>query len=104
MVTHLPAYCGRDHLKRFCRDKDVKKFQIGKVCGREMLKKFYWKSGWDEVPNWECSCVHRQQGPVLSLHVDAIKFAGKKPNLDPMWKNLMKHVDLEERTSFIDHV
>ena len=30
--------------------------------------------------------------------------AGKKRNLDPMWKILMKDVDLGERTSFLDHV
>ena len=30
--------------------------------------------------------------------------AGKKQNLDPMWKILMKDVDLGEPTSFFDHV
>ena len=30
--------------------------------------------------------------------------AGKKQNLDPMWKVFNKEVDLEEPTSFIDHV
>ena len=30
--------------------------------------------------------------------------AGKKQNLDPMWKILMKDVDLGEPTSFLDHV
>ena len=29
---------------------------------------------------------------------------GKKQNLDPMWKILMKEVDLGEPTSFLDHV
>ena len=36
--------------------------------------------------------------------VDDIKIAGKKQNLDPMWKILMKDVDLGEPTSFLDHV
>ena len=30
--------------------------------------------------------------------------AGKKQNLDPMWKLLNKEVDLGEPTSFVDHV
>ena len=31
------------------------------------------------------------------------KLAGKKQNLDPMWKLLTKEVDLGEPTSFLDH-
>ena len=38
------------------------------------------------------------------MHVDDIKLAGKKQNIDPMWKVLMKDVDLGEPTSFLDHV
>ena len=33
-----------------------------------------------------------------------MKLAGKKLNLDPMWKLLNKEVDLGEPTSFLDHV
>ena len=29
---------------------------------------------------------------------------GKKQNMAPMWKKLMKLVDLDEPTSFLDHV
>ena len=38
------------------------------------------------------------------VYVDDIKLAGKKQNLDPMWKLLNKEVDLGEPTSFLDHV
>ena len=38
------------------------------------------------------------------MYVDDIKFAGKKENINPMWKVLMKDVDLGEPTSFLDHV
>ena len=38
------------------------------------------------------------------MYVDDIKLAGKKQNLDPMWKLLDKEVDLGEPTSFLDHV
>ena len=30
--------------------------------------------------------------------------AGKKWNMAPMWKKLMKHVDIDEITSFLAHV
>ena len=36
--------------------------------------------------------------------MDDIKLAGKKQNLDPMWKILNKEVDLGEPTSFLDLV
>ena len=35
------------------------------------------------------------------MYVDDIKLAGKKQNLDPMWKVLNKEVDLGEPTSFL---
>ena len=42
--------------------------------------------------------------PSLSVYVDDIKLAGKKQNTDPMWKILMKDVDLREPTSLLHHV
>ena len=62
------------------------------------------KHGWEKIPNCECLFVHREQGLFLSVYVDAIKLAGKKQNLDPMWKLLNTEVDLGEPTSFLDHV
>ena len=38
------------------------------------------------------------------MNVDDIKLAGKKQNLDPMWKLLNKEVDLGEPTTCVDHV
>ena len=38
------------------------------------------------------------------MYVDDIKLAGKKQNIDPMWKLLNKEVDLGEPSSFLDHV
>ena len=43
---------------------------------------------------------HRE-GPLLDGNV---QLAGKKRNLDPVWKLLNKEVDLGEPTSFVDHV
>ena len=36
--------------------------------------------------------------------MDDITLAGKKQNIDPMWKVLNKKVDLGEPKSFLDHV
>ena len=44
------------------------------------------------------------KGLFLSVYEDDIKLAGKKQNIDPMWKVLSKEVDLGEPTSFLDHV
>ena len=38
------------------------------------------------------------------MYVEDIESAGKKQNIDPMWKVLNKEVDLGEPTSFLDHV
>ena len=46
------------------------------------------KHGLEKIPNWECLFVHREKGLFLSVYVDDIKLAGKKQNLDPMWKVL----------------
>ena len=59
--------------------------------------------GWEKIPNWECMFLHRKQGLFLSVYVDDIKMAGKKQNTAPMWKKLLKHVDIDEPTSFLDH-
>ena len=68
------------------------------------FEKILLKYGWEKVPNWECLFVHREEGLFFSVYVDDIKLAGKKQNIDPMWKVLNKEVDLGEPTSFLDHV
>ena len=68
------------------------------------FEKILLKHGWEKFPNCECLFVHREKGFFLSVYVDDIKLAGKKQNLDPMWKVLNKEVDLGEPTSFLDHV
>ena len=68
------------------------------------LEKILLQHGWEKIPNWECLFVHREKGLFLSVYVDDIKLAGKKQNLDPMWKVLNKEVDLGDPTSYLDHV
>ena len=68
------------------------------------FEKILLKHGWEKIPNWKCLFVHREKGLFLSVYVDDIKVAGKKQNIDPMWKVLNKEVDLGEPTSFLDQV
>ena len=68
------------------------------------FEKILLKYGWEKIPNWECLFVHREKVLFLSVYVDDIKLAGKKQNIDPMWKVLNKEVYLGEPTSFLDHV
>ena len=68
------------------------------------FEKILMQHGWEKISNWECLFVHRDKGWFLSVYVDDIKLAGKKQNIDPMWKVLNKEVDLGEPTSFLDHV
>ena len=47
---------------------------------------------------------HGWETATKSVYVDDIKLAGKKQNIDPMWKVPNKQVDLGEPTSFFHHV
>ena len=62
------------------------------------------KYGWKKVSDWECLFVHREKGLLLFVYVDDIKLAGKKQNIRPTLKFLVKDVDLGKPTSFLDHV
>ena len=53
-----------------------------------------------KVSNRECLFVHREKELFLSVYVDDIKLAGKKQNMDPMWKVPNKEVDLGEPNIF----
>ena len=72
--------------------------------GKGNLRKSLLKYGWEKVSNSECLFVHREKGLFLAVYVDDIKLAGKKQNINPMWKLLNKEVDLGEPKSFLDHL
>ena len=54
--------------------------------------------------NWECLFVHRKRGLFLSICVDDIKVAGKRQNYGFHVEETDENVDLDEPTSFLDHV
>ena len=71
--------------------------------GRQ-FEKVLLEYGCEKVPNWESLFENQEKRLFLSVYVDDIKLAGKKQNIDRMWKVLNKEVDLGEPTSFLDHV
>ena len=52
---------------------------------------------------WNACAYNVKKGLILSVHVDDMKLAGKKQNIDPMWKVLNEEVDLGDPTSFLGH-
>ena len=72
--------------------------QAGLLWERQ-FQKILLKYGWEKGSICECLFVHRQKGLFLSVYVGDIKLAGKKQNIDPMWKVLNKELDLGEPTS-----
>ena len=50
------------------------------------FEKILLKYGGEKVSNWECFFVHREKRMFLFVYVDDIKLAGKKQNVNPMWK------------------
>ena len=72
--------------------------------GKGKFEKVLSAHSWEQVPDGEYLFVHREKGLFLSVYVDQIKQAGRKQNIDPMWKVLMKEDDLGEPTSFLDQV
>ena len=79
-------------------------YPLARLLRKRHFEKVLLEHGWEKVPNWECLFVNRKKGLFLSVYVDDIKLAGKKQNIDPMWKLLNKEVDLGEPTSFLDRV
>ena len=59
-----------------------------------------------KVPNWvnAYSLAEKKETILVCVCGRYEKLAGKKQNIDPMWKRLMKEVDSGEPTSFLDHV
>ena len=81
MVILWQDYYGKDNLRKSCSNTVGRRFLTGNA--------------------YSCTV---KKGLFLSVYVDDIKLAGKKQNIDPMWKVLNKEVDLGETTSFLDHV
>ena len=68
---------------------------LARLLWERQIEKIPLIHGREKIPNWECLPVHREKRLFLSVYVDDITLAGKKHNIDPMWK-VLKKVDLGE--------
>ena len=84
-------------------EKNLYGHPLAGLLWERQFEKVLLKHGWEKIPNWECLFVHREKGLFLSVYVDDIKLAGKKQNLDPMWKVLKRSSfgRTQEHTSII---
>ena len=71
------------------------------LVGKTVRKKHYWNLVGKRYQIGECLFVHRKQKIFLSVYVDDIKIAGRKQKLAPMWKKLVKNVDIENQHHFL---
>ena len=58
-------------------------------------QKAIFKIGFSKVPGWECLFYHAQDKLFLSVYVDDLRMAGRKPALKDMWAKLNKELALE---------
>ena len=88
-------------------------FLLSEICMVILWQGLLWERQFEKIllktrlgkfPNWECLFFNREKGLLLSVYVDDTKLAGKKQNINPTRKVLVKDVDLEEPTSCLDHV
>ena len=86
------------------RERNLHVHPLASLLWERQFEKILLKHGWEKVSTSECLFVHHEKGLFLSVYVDDIKLAGKKQNINPMWKVLNKEVDLGEPTSFLEHM
>ena len=91
----------------------IQSFLLSEICtvilwqdsyGKGNLRKSYRSTDERRCPIENAYSYTIEKGLFLPVYVDDIKLAGKKQNIDPMWKVLNKEVDLGDPTSFLDHV
>ena len=77
---------------------------LARLLCEKQFEKILLQHGWKKVPieNAYSYTVKKDYSHLCMW--DDIKLAGKKQNINPMWKVLNKEVDLGEPTSFFDHV
>ena len=62
-------------------------FLLCEICMVIFWQDYYGKHGWGKVPTWRMLISNPRKRRCLAVYVDDLKLAGKKHNVDPMWKN-----------------
>lgn len=55
------------------------------------------KLNFAKIKGWECMYIHKEHALFLSVYVDDFKMAGKAPNVQQMWPQIGKVLDLEKQ-------
>ena len=71
---------------------------LARLLWERCSRKFQWNL---DGKGYRIEFVHRKQVLFLSVHVDDINTTGKKQKMAPVWKKMMKNVDIDEPTSFL---
>ena len=72
--------------------------------GRYRLRKFKWNLDGNKYPIWNVCLFNEKKVYSCRKTWDNLKMAEKKQSMAPAWKKLKKNVDLDEPTTFLDHV
>ena len=65
-------------------ERNLYGYPVAGLLWERQFEEALFELGWEKMPNWECTFVHRTQGLFLSVFVDDIKMAGKKEKMAPM--------------------
>ena len=73
---------------------------LARLLWKRQFEKVLLTYAWKKFRIGNAYSFTEKKGLFLSVYMDDIKLAGKKQNIDPMWKLLNKEVDSAEPTSF----
>ena len=85
-------------------DRNLYGHLLAGLLWKRQMEKLLLEHDWRKLLNWACLSLHREKGFFFSVYGYDIKMAGKKQNIDRMWKVLSKDVDLGQPTSSLDNV
>ena len=86
--NHRPVW----KIQSFFLERNLYGHTLAGLLWERQFEKILLKYCWEKVPNWECLSVHREKGLFLFVYVDDKKMAGKKQNINPVWKVQNKEV------------
>ena len=105
IISRLPGCAGQaaDAVSAYTQIKMEDAPKLLKILKTQTVQTFghvyHDRNGLNHGPAWKTQSVLLNEICMVILQQ-----AGKKQNVDPMWRILMKEVDLGEPTSFLDHV
>ena len=85
------------------RERNLYGHPLAGLLWKDNSRKFYWNLDGQNCELGMSICWLKTKGYFCQYMWMTSKMARKKQNMTPMWKTLMKNVELYEPTSFLDH-